>query len=144
MLYIAQISERDEEIVDWKRKHAQATDRFNKLKEKLEGVERYLADLPTLEEFTKNAEDISFCTCHSAVKALFLPHVYTNTINIIIISIVINRPELEAPVVSFSKILDPHCLVLVDSRKGMESDLNNFFYALTKINRLNGKNLVTG
>lgn len=52
--------EKDEEIADWRAKHAQAKEKFEKLKEKLEGVERYLADLPTLEEFTKNAEDISF------------------------------------------------------------------------------------
>ena len=44
---------------EWKGKHGELTEKYTRLREKVDGMERYLADLPTLEEFTKNAEDIS-------------------------------------------------------------------------------------
>ncbi|WAR07739.1 hypothetical protein MAR_017697 [Mya arenaria] len=40
--------------------HWQLVEKYARFKEKVDGMERYLADLPTLEEFTKNAEDIFF------------------------------------------------------------------------------------
>lgn len=51
--------EKDEEVGEWKRKHSQLAKNYEGLKDKLEGMERYLADLPTLEEFTRNAEDLA-------------------------------------------------------------------------------------
>ena len=52
--------DKDEELGEMKIKYAQLTNNYKSLKEKLGQMERHLADLPTLEEFTKNAEDISF------------------------------------------------------------------------------------
>ncbi|KAL4232626.1 Centrosomal protein [Mactra antiquata] len=51
---------KDEELKSWKKKCSQISERCDKMNDKLECMDRYLADLPTLEEFTKNAEDISF------------------------------------------------------------------------------------
>ncbi|XP_053398127.1 interaptin-like [Mercenaria mercenaria] len=61
--------ERDEEVGEWKRKHLQLTNNYKGLKEKLGGMERYLADLPTLEEFTKNAEDLATCNEENELKS---------------------------------------------------------------------------
>ncbi|XP_052809827.1 centrosomal protein of 85 kDa-like [Mya arenaria] len=62
------LCEREDEIVEWKMKHGQLAEKYARLKEKVDGMERYLADLPTLEEFTKNAEDLAVCSEELEVK----------------------------------------------------------------------------
>ncbi|KAH3723726.1 hypothetical protein DPMN_049520 [Dreissena polymorpha] len=53
---------KDSELSQWQEKHSAAQSQYEAVRDKVAGMERYLADLPTLEEFTKNAEDISFNT----------------------------------------------------------------------------------
>ncbi|WAR07735.1 CEP85-like protein [Mya arenaria] len=45
-----ELCEREDEIVEWKMKHGQLAEKYARLKEKVDGMERYLADLPTLED----------------------------------------------------------------------------------------------
>ncbi|XP_052243801.1 uncharacterized protein LOC127853365 isoform X6 [Dreissena polymorpha] len=57
-----QLMKKDSELSQWQEKHSAAQSQYEAVRDKVAGMERYLADLPTLEEFTKNAEDISTCT----------------------------------------------------------------------------------
>ncbi|KAK3608405.1 hypothetical protein CHS0354_035405 [Potamilus streckersoni] len=56
----AKLHEKELEAEEWKNKFMEMKQSHQGLKQKLDGVERYLADLPTAEEFSKNAEEISF------------------------------------------------------------------------------------
>ena len=55
-----QIMQKDREIEEWKDKFTGMKESHNSLKGKLDGLERYISDLPAPEELNKNAEDISF------------------------------------------------------------------------------------
>ena len=52
--------QKDREIEEWKDKFTGMKESHNSLKGKLDGLERYISDLPAPEELNKNAEDISF------------------------------------------------------------------------------------
>ncbi|KAL3881152.1 hypothetical protein ACJMK2_027610 [Sinanodonta woodiana] len=52
--------EKELEAEEWKNKFLEMKQSHQGLKQELDGVERYLSDLPTAEEFSKNAEEISF------------------------------------------------------------------------------------
>lgn len=45
---------------DWKRKYLEMFDNHRQMKEKLDELQSYLSDLPTVEESMKNIQEISF------------------------------------------------------------------------------------
>lgn len=63
------LTEKEKEIVLWKSKHCELTVNYEMLNKKLEKMERYMADLPTTEEFTKTAEDLIVCREDNDLKA---------------------------------------------------------------------------
>ena len=60
LIVYKQIEQLEDEKEEWKEKCLETTDNNHQLTKKLEEVQRYLSDLPTMEEATRMEEEISF------------------------------------------------------------------------------------
>jgi ribonuclease HII len=55
-----QVSDKENLILEWKEKHQELMDMFRANKEKLSGLERYVSDLPTHDDYSTKSHEISF------------------------------------------------------------------------------------
>lgn len=60
LLWHQQLQAKEQEIEEWGRRFQEMKSSHQQLRLKLDSVERYLADLPTVEESTYNAQEVSF------------------------------------------------------------------------------------
>ncbi|XP_064629336.1 uncharacterized protein LOC135488622 [Lineus longissimus] len=55
-----QVSNKENLVLEWKERHQELVDNFMANQEKLKGLERYVSDLPTRDDYSSKSQEISF------------------------------------------------------------------------------------